>query len=131
MTVKQKAGELDLTITMITKGTAAFAVIYSDLPEDTLKSQKPTEILTTGEKGFVDNFKAKVTDSRNLEFGKDKFPARQIAAEKSTGEKDTVQLRIIIIMADKRLYQAFVVGPKEVVEGKDTDAFFKSLEISK
>ena len=125
MTLKQKAGDLELNITSATKGTGSYMVLYSDLPEGTIKSKKPKEIFDVSEKGL----KFKVTGSKDTEFGKDKLPAREITA--STADKDPIQLRIIMMLADKRLYQVMVAGPKEVVEGKDADAFFKSFEIVK
>ena len=122
----QKAGEIELNITIVEKGGGGMAVIYSDLPGAAVKDAKPKDILEKGEKGLIDNFKAKVTKSKDIEFGKQKFPAREI-----TGEKDSLQLRITIILVENRLYQVFVVGPKDLVEGKDTEDFFKSFEVTK
>ena len=124
--ITQKAGDIDLNITIAEKGGGGMAVIYSDLPAAAVKDAKPKDILDKGEKGLVDNFKAKVTKSKDIEFGKQKFPAREI-----TAEKDPIQLKITIILVENRLYQVFVVGPKDLVEGKDAEDFFKSFEITK
>jgi hypothetical protein len=121
-----KAGGIDLNIAIVEKGMGGFAVIHSDLPAEAVKAAKPKDLLEGGQKGLVDNFKAKVTSSKDFDFGKQKHPAREILAE-----KDTINLRIQIILADARLYQVFVVGPKDMVTGKDADEFFKSFEIAK
>jgi hypothetical protein len=121
-----KAGPVDLNITIVEKNMGGFAVIYSDLPAETLKVAKPKDLLDGGQKGLIDNFKAKLTKSNDIEFGKDKLPGREIV-----GEKDAMQLRLTLILKDNRLYQVFVVGPKDLVSGKDADDFFKSFEITK
>ena len=120
-----KGGDIDVNIAIAEKGSGGFAVMYSDLPAEAAK-QKSKDLLDGGQKGLVDNFKAKVTKSTDVEFGKQKYPARQILAE-----KEAIHLRITIILAEKRLYQVFIVGQKEMVEGKEADEFVKSFEIVK
>ncbi|VTR90745.1 Uncharacterized protein OS=Pseudanabaena biceps PCC 7429 GN=Pse7429DRAFT_4512 PE=4 SV=1 [Gemmata massiliana] len=124
----QKAGGLDLNITIAEKGKSGFAVIYSDMPADVIKAATPSKLLEGGEKGLVDNFKAKVSKSAETKFtanGKD-HPARDI-----TAEKDDLHLQVKIILVDNRLYQVFVVGPKEAVAGKEAEEFLKSFELAK
>jgi hypothetical protein len=124
--VTKKAGDLDLSIVIVEKDKGAMAVIYSDLPAEKVKSSKPKDLLDGGEKGLVNNFKAKVTSSKDLEFGKEKYPARELR-----GERDNVHLRILIVLAGNRLYQVFIAGPKDVVNGEDADTLVKSFEITK
>jgi hypothetical protein len=121
-----KAGGIDLNITIVEKGGGGYAVIHSDLPAEGVKAAKAKDLLDGGEKGLVTNFKAKVTSSKDFEFGKQKLPARELVAE-----KDPLNLRIQIILSGNRLYQVFVVGSKDMVASKETDAFFKSFEITK
>jgi hypothetical protein len=125
-TSTEKKGDLVLNITILPKGDNGLLVIYSDLSAEAAKDTKPKEILEAGEKSLVDAFKAKVSKSKEIEFGEQKIPGREIYAV-----KDDVQLRITIILADKRLYQVLAVGAKDFVEGKDTEEFFKSFEIVK
>lgn len=127
-TKAQKAGGLELHITIVEKGTGGFAVIYSDMPPDVVKATPATKLLEGGEKGLVDNFKAKIIKSGESVFkanGKD-YPARDILAE-----KDDKTLRVKIILVDNRLYQVFVVGPKELATGKEADDFINSFELTK
>jgi hypothetical protein len=121
-----KAGGIDLHIAIVEMGMGGFAVIHSDLPPEAIKVAKPKDLLDGGQKGLIENFKAKVTSSRDFEFGTEKYPARELV-----GEKDKLKLRIQIILAGNRLYQVFVVGSKEQITGKEADAFFKSFEIAK
>jgi hypothetical protein len=121
-----KVGDIVLNVAAVEKGMGGFMVIYSDLPPDAVKVAKPKDLLEGGQKGLIDNFKAKVTSSKEFDFGKQKLPAREILAE-----KETIHLRIQIILAEARLYQVFIVGPKDMVTGKDADEFFKSFEIAK
>ena len=126
--VSQKAGALDLYITIVEKSKGGFAVIYSDMPADVVKAATPAKLLEGGEKGLVENFKAKVSKSGETKFksnGKE-YPAREIVAE-----KDDLHLRVTIVLVDNRLFQVFVVGPKDMVTGKEADDFFKSFELAK
>jgi hypothetical protein len=125
-TTTSKAGQIDLNITLVDQGGSGFAVIFSDLPADAVKVTKPKDLLDGGEKGLVTNFKAKVSQSTDFPFGPDKLPAREIRAE-----KENLQLRLMIILAENRLYQVFVVGTKETVTGKAADDFFMSFAITK
>jgi len=121
--VSKKAGA---DMAMVKTEAGAFIVVHSDLPADAVKAAQPKDLLANAEKAFVDSFKAKVTASKEVEFGKKKYPARE-----TTAEKDAIQLRITLVLAGDRLYQVFVVGPKELVGGKDADEFFKSFEVTK
>jgi len=126
MVESKKAGGIDLNIAIVQKGMGGFAVIHSDLPADKVKAAKPKDLLDGGQKGLIDNFKAKISSAKDFEFGKQKYPARELV-----GAKDATNLRFQIILADNRLYQVFVVGPKDMVTGQEADAFFKSFEITK
>jgi hypothetical protein len=120
-----KAGGIDLNTAIVVKGMGGFAVIHADLPPEATKVAKSKELLDGGQKGLIDNFKAKVTSTKDFEFGKDKHLARELVAE-----KDQLHLRIRIVLVGNRIYQVFVVGPKDLTTSPDADAFFKSFEIT-
>jgi hypothetical protein len=122
----KKAGAEEWNMAVVKTEAGAYLVIHSDLPAESLKAAKPKEILAEAEKAFMNSFKANVTSSKEVEFGKKKYPAREAVAE-----KDATQLRITLVLADNRLYQVFVVGPKDLVGGKEADEFFKSFEVTK
>jgi len=123
----KKTGGVDLNVALVAQGMGAFGVVYSDLPPETTKIVKPKELIDGGQqKGFVESFKAKITSSKDFEFGKEMYPAREIV-----GANDQLHLRIQIILAGDRVYQLLVVGPKDLTTSPDADAFFKSFEITK
>lgn len=128
-TTVTKAGGLDLSITIAEKDKkTGYAVIYSDLDAKAVQGAPAAKLLEGGQKGLADNFKAKIVNGTETQFktnGKE-YPAREIMAE-----KDDLSLRVTLILVDTRLYQVFVVGPKDVVTGKEADDFVKSVEITK
>jgi hypothetical protein len=128
----KKVDDGELNIATVAANGGGYLVIYTDLSADKLKETKPKELLESGEKGLVESFKAKITSSKDLEFGKQKYPARQLTAEAFIpDEAININLRMTIILADNRLYQVFVFGPKDLPKGKEADTFFESFEIAK
>ena len=130
-TKNQKAGNQDLSITIFESKDkdkkGGYAVIYSDMTPDAVKAAPAKKLLENGEKGLIDTFKAKVVKSAEttVKSGVKEYPARDIVAE-----KENLTLRLLIVLADNRLYQVFVVGPKEVATGKEADDFLKSFEVA-
>jgi len=125
-----KAGGIDLNIAIVEKGKAGFAVIYSDMPADVVKATAAGKLLEGGEKGLIENFKAKLSKpSTEAKFksGTNEYPVREIFAEK---EPDLF-LRVKLILVNNRLYQVFVVGPKDLVNGKEASDFIDSFELGK
>ncbi|HEV3387121.1 MAG TPA: hypothetical protein VG097_20040 [Gemmata sp.] len=121
-----------LNIASIEYKGGGFIVIYSDLDAEKLKKSKPKEILAGGEKGLIEGFKPKITSTKDIEFGKQKYPARQIAGEAFLAEEGiNINLRLTLILADNRLYQVFVFGPKDLPNGKEAEKFFETFEITK
>ncbi len=128
----KKVDDGELNIASVGQGGGGFLVIYTDLSSDKLKESKPKELLISGEKGLIESFKAKITSSKDIEFGKQKFPARQLEATAFIpDEAININLRMTMILADNRLYQVFVFGPKDLPKGKEADTFFESFEITK
>ncbi len=124
----KKVGELTMHTTSIEGKGVGFMVIYADLPADTVKDMKADEILTNGEKGLVNGFKAKVTKSASSTFGKNKLPSREVTAEVDV-DGATLHLRLLLVLADGRLYQVLAIGSKENVFGVGSNVFFDSFEI--
>jgi hypothetical protein len=132
MVETKKTDEGELNIASVAEKGGGFMVIYTDLPADKLKDTKPKDLLASGEKGLVDGFKAKINSSKDIEFGKDKYPARQLTATAFIpDEAVTINLRLTIILANNRLYQVFVFGPKELPTSPEANKFFDSFEITK
>lgn len=126
----KKVGDLTIYTTALDAKGVAYMVIYSDLPPEGVKASKPEEILDNGEKGLVTNFKAKVTKSQATTFGAAKYPARHVLAEIKV-DATTLQMRLLIILVNNRVYQVLALGSGDTVTGKAADQFFESLEIRK
>jgi len=132
MTSSKKADDGELNVASAAFKGGGFMIIYTDLNADKLKEVKPKDILMGGEKGLVENFKPKITSSKDIEFGKQKFPARQIEGEAFLAEEGiSINLRLTLILADNRLYQVFVFGPKDLPKAKEAEKFFDTFEITK
>jgi hypothetical protein len=132
MVSSKKVDDGELNIASIDFKGGGFIVIYSDLNAEKLKTTKPKEILSGGEKGLIEGFKPKITSTKDIEFGKQKYPARQIAGEAFLAEEGiSINLRLTLILADNRLYQVFVFGPKDLPNGKEAEKFFETFEITK
>lgn len=126
----KKAGELTLSTASAEAKGVAYMVIHSDLPAETVKASKAEDILENGEKGLVDNFKAKVTKSQSTTFSKEKYPARNVTAEVKV-DATTLQLRLRIVLVGNRVYQVLAIGSPDAVSGAAADKFFESFEVRK
>jgi hypothetical protein len=124
-TTTTKIGDVEVHQAVVENGFLEFNVTYRDIPAVIRESIDPKEILAKAEKDFVDNFKASTTSSKDVEFGRQKLPARQIMAA-----KDATHLRLTIVLSQNRLYHVLVSGPHDLVAGKETDRFFESFEIT-
>ena len=75
----------DLNIAMVVKGAGGFGVIYTDLPPETTKrcqAERPAR--RRPEKGLVENFKAKLTSSKDFEFGRAKVSRSRTCRRRRT-----------------------------------------------
>jgi hypothetical protein len=129
-TESKKVGDVTINTTALDAKGLAYMVIYSDLPAEAVKASKPEEILDNGEKGLVTSFKAKVTKSQPTTFGGAKYPARLVTADIKV-DATTLKLRLLIVLANNRVYQVLVLGNADGVGGRAADQFLESLEIGK
>jgi hypothetical protein len=125
-TASEKANGTEIHSAVVPRGTGAFLVTFSDLAADEVKKAKPKDILDENVKGLLGQFKAKLTESKDREFGKAKYPGRDV-----TAEKDITLIRVRFVLAGNRVYQVMVIGPKETVTGKEANDFFDSFTITR
>lgn len=126
-TVVQKAGGLELTLSVVEKGGAGHVVAFADVGPEATKLP-PAQVLERAEQGLVSIFKAKVTKAGASTF---KASGKDHAARDVIAEKDAATIRMKLILIDGRLYELFVVGPKEATTGKDADEFLNSFTVTK
>jgi hypothetical protein len=125
-TAKAKAAGQEVDLVTSDKGAVAYSVAYTDLAADALKDAPAAKVLEKSETGLSAQFKAKVVSAKAivLKAGAKEHPAREVLAE-----KDGIHIRVLLVLAETRLYQVFVVGTKDAVSAKEADAFVASFEI--
>jgi hypothetical protein len=99
--------------------------MYMDLPEKA-KSIPAKIILDGAENGQTKLDGVKLDSSKDLEFGKNKFPCRETVVDQN-GNKTKSR----VILAETRLYTLVVGGPKDFATSKEAAAFIDSFEITK
>jgi hypothetical protein len=98
----------------------AFDVTYFDLPA----AVEAAKLYELAEKGAVG--KDKLLSSREITFGKDKLPAREVLIL-----KNDILVRMVMVLAGERLYLLTAGGPDDFTTGKQAFAFFESFALTK
>jgi hypothetical protein len=113
-------------VTTSDNGPLAFAVGFADLPASALKDAPAAKVLEKSEQGLTAQTRAKVLTAKATTL---KAGAKEYLARELTAEREGVHLRIVVVLAETRLYQVSVVGSKDGVATKEADAFIGSFEI--
>lgn len=124
-TKTQEAGGVSMKFAQVEQKDKAYIVMYMDLPE-AVKDVPVKNLLDNAEKGSVKETKGKLLDSKDIEFGKKKYPGREFVVE-----KDGSKIRSRIIVVGIRVYVVVVGGPKDYATGKEGDSFLDSFELTK
>jgi hypothetical protein len=126
-TKKQDAGNnMSLNLFVAEQGgDRAFAVMYMVLPE-MAKDVPAKTIMDGGMKGMVTKGGGKVAKQKDMTFGKDKLPAREVVVEKPTGKQ-----RVWMIVDGQYVYILIAGGKEDFATGKEATAFLESFEITK
>jgi hypothetical protein len=121
-------GELKVVIaTYATADGNAYMVSYTDFPAAATKPEN-RGTLYDGVRDGVKGRDGKLVSEKEIEFGPDKLPGREVVVDKGKG-KQRVKFRVVL--RDDRLYQVLVTGTTEFVGGKDATRFLESLELTK
>jgi hypothetical protein len=126
-TSKTAAGQETKQLTWILQQKdSAFLVIVTDVP-NLAKADAATlnTVLEQGRKGAVAAMKGKLLSEKKVKLGKHPGLEFQIDAPKVGGI-----YRSRIYIADGRLYQVTVFGPKEVATSKQADRFLNSFKLN-
>ena len=99
-----------------------YGVVYADVADKELKDIK--KFFNSVERGLVRRSGAKVVETKEIEFGPDKLPGRNVLSE-----KDGTQGRLQMIVKGTRFYAIMLRGSKDLLESKEASAFFDSFEI--
>jgi hypothetical protein len=125
-TAKVKAAGQEVALCTSDKGALAFTVGYADLTAEALKDSPAPKVLEKSEQGLTAQTKVKVLTAKPTVYktGGKEYPAREVVCE-----RDGLQMRFLLVLAETRLYQVFVIGAKDAIASKEADAFFASFEI--
>ncbi len=126
-TMDQNApGGIVVKTTTVEADMKTYTVICTVLPGGALKVIPPKDILDGAEQGAVAKNGGRKVSAKDLVFGKEKFPGREIVVE-----KDSNLVRTQIIIADPKVFAVVVGGPKDFATGKEGTEFLKSFELLK
>ena len=123
--LKADFGALTLTLDSVELADdVTFLVTHLEYPEAApkLEPAKRLDKVRDGNKGTD----GKLLSEKELAVGTEKHPAREVVIE-----KPEFVLRSRIVVADRRLYQVMLQGPKGYVTGPDADRFFDSFEVTR
>ncbi len=120
------AAKLEVHLFVIeTKDDGAFVVSYCDLPANKVKPGSEQKRLDLARDGAVNNARGKLLGEKECKL--DGFPGRELDIETDQGQR----IRMRIVAAKQRLYQAMAMGPALFTQGKDAALFLDSLRLSK
>jgi hypothetical protein len=123
--ITQKVADLDLHFILVQVDGKEFAVMYGDLPAR-LANTRASDLLDAGQKNIGSGSGAKVIEAKDIEFGRENYPGRDIVAE-----KDGNKVRARVVLVGQRLYTVLVAGPKDFAISKEATRFLDSFEITK
>ena len=121
-------GTIKLNMVIAEAGDSGYFVGYADFPS---KVADPADIqkgLADSVKGSVSNLKGEIKSEKEYLLGD--VPCRDFEAGGKVQATD-VSMKGRFCLADKRLYQVFVLGAKEKFATADVDRFITSFKIEK
>jgi hypothetical protein len=103
----------------------AFAVMELVLP-DAAKGVPAKTLLDAGQNGAIRKSAGKLIESKDVAFGGDKLPGRELLVE-----KDGNRLLGKVIVAGTRVYMVLAGGKDDYVASEEAAAFLASFELAK
>jgi hypothetical protein len=130
--VPSPAGQLAMNTTETVDGAQIRrVVIYTDLPQVTVESSDPGELLDRGIKGMKASGQWSVEGESPVTL--DDHPGREVrfAINPTTASSEKGVGRARVLLVGHRLYQTIMVGPASKVTDEELDRFVKSFELLK
>lgn len=121
-THKSEKGPGALNAVLAENQGTLYGVAYGDVPEAELKNL--SAFFDSVERGLVGRTGAKVAERKEVTFGPDKLPARELLTE-----RDEAQGRLVMVVNGTRIYAIMLRGSKEFIGSKEAAAFVASFEI--
>lgn len=124
---KTPAGELDVQLAVFaTSKGEAFVTAYHEVPGGgTVPADTAKDFLA----GVLNGLKGdgKIVKSEDTAFGEKKLAAKSFTIEKPKQQF----VRGFVVVAEARVFQVMVIGPKSFTEGKEAKAFLASFVLTK
>ncbi|AWM38156.1 hypothetical protein GobsT_37430 [Gemmata obscuriglobus] len=120
-THKNEKGRASLDAVLVESQGTLHGVAYGEVPAAELKNLGT--FYDSVESGLVKRTGAKVTERKEVTFGPDKLPARDLLTE-----RDGVHGRLVLVVNGTRIYAIMVRGSKEFVSSTEAAAFVASFE---
>jgi hypothetical protein len=124
-TEMSKVNDIEISLAFVNVDDKAYFVMCMAFPS-AVKGETAKGMLDWAEKVGVSRTGGKAESSKGFEFGKEKYPGREIVAD-----KDGAKARARLIIAGKRIYILTVGGPKDFATSDDATKFLDSFEIMK
>lgn len=126
-TTKSVIGDLKVTVaTYATADANVYMVSFTDFPVAATKAENHKSLFD-GVREAVKG-KGEVVTEKDLEFGPDKLPGREVIVDRDKGKQ---RIKFRAVLRDNRLYQVAIIGTADFVSSKDATAFFESLDLTK
>jgi hypothetical protein len=106
-------------------GAVAYVVTYLDYPKGTIDADKDKFLAGVVERN-VGILKGKVAAEEKVALGKAKHPGRDVRVD-LPDKKQLYRARVFLV--GDRVYQVVVLGPEEIIKGKEIDEFLASFKV--
>jgi hypothetical protein len=130
--VPSPAGQLTMnTMETVDSSQIRRVVIYTDLPQATVDSSDPGELLDRGITGMKASGQWSIEGESPVTL--DDHPGRDVrfAINPATASSEKGAGRARVFLVGNRLYQAIMVGPASKVSAEELDRYVKSFELLK
>ena len=127
-TTKVKVGDRDVDLhvfSISSQKDRAYVVTYSDYPKDKIGEDKDKFLAGVVERN-VALLKGKVAAEEKVALGKAKHPGREVRVD-LPDKKQLYRARVYVV--GDRVYQIVVLGPEELVKGKEIDEYLASFKV--
>lgn len=125
--VNTAAGTIDVTMYIVEVDHGAYAVGFSDFPQEMVAQADPQAVLEGAMNGSASNMGGSVTSSRDITLGA--ISGKEFTAAVRINEADDAAYKGRVYLAGNRLYQVFMCGLKGRTSAKEIDHFLRSFTL--
>ena len=126
-TLDTTVGKIEMHMFIAEGKDIAYAVAYSDYPEEMIRQSNPDQVLNGARDGMVSNVNGKLVLETKITLGK--YPGREVVVDlKLDNDIDgTVKSRMYLV--ENRMYQTQVITTKGAVSMQTISDFLDSFQL--